>query len=101
DEPGKPDGKRTDIGQMLKKLYESRDRAGGRLRGLLVLSDGADNGTRFPAVTEATRWRGLPCPVHVFAYGKPTTADRQSDIIVTGVQVDPSPARVKGEMTVR
>ncbi len=99
DDPGKPDGKRTDFGAMLRRLYDSRD---GRqpLRGLLILSDGADNGTT-PALAEAARWRSLPCPVHVFACGKPTTTDRQNDVAITAVTTEPSPVPAKGKLTVK
>ncbi len=99
DSPGKPDGKRTDFGAMLRRLYDGRD---GRqpLRGLLILSDGADNGTS-PALAEAARWRGLPCPLHVFACGKPTTTDRQNDVAITAISTEPSPVPAKGKLTVK
>src|SRR5260370_30789708 len=97
---GQADGKRTDVGQMLQSLYKlhGRDR---NLRGLLLLSDGADNGIRFPALTDAARWRSLPCPVNTFAFGKPTTAARQRDIAFTGINPEPSPVYVKGKLTVK
>jgi uncharacterized membrane protein len=100
DPQGKADGKRTDFGQMLTSLYE---RYGHEryLRGLVVLSDGADNGTRFPALTLAAKWRGLPCPIHTFAFGKPTTTSQQRDVAVTTIQADPSPVAVKGKLTVK
>jgi uncharacterized membrane protein len=99
-QPGEADGPRTDVGSMLRKLYEERD---GRrpLRGLLVISDGADNGGRSPPLAEAGRWRGLPCPVHTFAVGKETTPDRQNDIALTAIAVEPVPVRVKGKLTAR
>src|SRR3954453_813983 len=53
-DPGQADGKRTDIGGMLAALFERRD-SRRPLRGVLVLSDGADNGGR-PALAEAARW---------------------------------------------
>src|SRR5262249_1276212 len=97
---GAADGKRTDFGQMFQSLYKlhARDR---NLRGLLVASDGADNGTRFPALTEAARGRRLPCPVSTVGVGKPTTADRQRDIAFTSINPEPSPVYVKGKLTVR
>ena len=100
DNPGEPDGKETDFGTALRRLYEGRD---GRRppRGLLVLSDGADHGTKVPALTEAVRWRALPCPVHPFAYGKPTTNDRTSDVAITDLVPEPAPVPVKGELTAR
>jgi uncharacterized membrane protein len=100
DPNGKADGRRTDFGQMLQSLYKlhGRDR---NLRGLLILSDGADNGTRVPALTEAARWRGLPCPISTFALGKPTTSDRQRDIAFTAITPEPSPVYAKGKLTVK
>jgi uncharacterized membrane protein len=101
DDPGAADGKRTDVGGALHKLFEERD---GRHppRALLILSDGADNGSsRTPPLTEAGRWRALPCPVHTFTYGKTTTNDRQSDVVLTAIVADPSPVPVKGELTVK
>lgn len=94
------DGKRTDFGQMLQALYKihGRDRS---LRGLVILSDGADNGTRFPAITEAARWRSLPCPIYTFGLGQPTTADSQSDIALVHITTEPSPVPIKGKLTVR
>ncbi|MBV9124569.1 MAG: hypothetical protein JO112_14525 [Planctomycetes bacterium] len=97
----KPDGKRTDFGRMLHSLYEShgQDR---HLRGLLILSDGADNGTRYPALTEAAKWRNLPCPIFTFGVGKETTGEGQSDIAFApdGIHVDPAPVPIKSKMTV-
>src|SRR5262249_35472489 len=100
DPQGKADGKRTDFGQMLNSLYE-RYKGERRLRGLVVLSDGADNGTRFPALTEAAKWRGLPCPIHTFALGQITTTSKQRDIAFTGIVPEPSPVHVKGRLTVK
>lgn len=96
----KPDGKRTDFGQMLHALYEShsRDR---NLRGLIVLSDGADNGNRYPPLTEASRWRALNCPVYTFALGKTTTSEGQKDLAFTAIHPSPTPVAVKGKLTVR
>jgi uncharacterized membrane protein len=101
EEAGEADGKRTDIGFLLRHLYESRE--GQRaLRGLLVLSDGADNGTGASTpLAEASRWRNLPCPVHTFASGNPTTSDRQRDIALTSITTEPSPVPVKGKLTVK
>lgn len=101
DAPGEATGPRTDVGAMLRQLFEARD-SRRSARGLLILSDGADNGsTRTPALSEAARWRALPCPVHTFAYGKTTTNDRQSDVVLTAIAPEPSPVPVKGELTVK
>jgi uncharacterized membrane protein len=101
DDPGTADGKRTDTGNMLRALYEQRE--GQRPpRALLLLSDGADNGNgRPPALVEAARWRGLPCPIHTFACGNPTTADRQNDVAITSVATEPALVPSKGKLTVK
>src|SRR5579885_3333179 len=98
--PGKAEGKRSDYGELLNRLFE-RYRAERRLRALIVLGDGADNGTRHDAQALAVQWRHLPCPLHAFAFGKPTTTDRQHDLAVTALVVEPSPIPARGEMTVR
>jgi uncharacterized membrane protein len=100
DPDSRADGKRTDFGQALRSLYErhAHDR---ELRSLIILSDGADNGTRYPALAEAARWRGLPCPIHTFALGKPTTADRQRDIAITAITPEPATVPVKGKLNIK
>lgn len=95
----KPEGKRTDFGTMLSKLYD-KHQGEQRLRGLLIVSDGADNGTARPALPEATRWRGLGCPVYCFAVGGPTSTD-QKDIGFTSISPDPSPVAIKADLKVR
>jgi uncharacterized membrane protein len=100
-EPGPADGKRTDTGEALRTLFEQRD---GQQppRYLLLLSDGADNGNaRAPALTEATRWRTLPCPIHAFACGNPTTADRQNDVAISSLATEPALVPSKGKLTVK
>src|SRR5437588_3567754 len=100
DPAGKADGKRTDFGEMLNYHYE-RHSSERNLRGLLILSDGADNGTRFPALGLASKWRGLPCPIHMFAFGQTTTTAKQRDIAFTSIKPDPSPVAIKGKLVVR
>ena len=100
DPQGKPDGKRTDFGQMFNSLYE-RYKQERRLRGLVILSDGADNGTRYPALTEAAKFRGLPCPIYTFALGQITTTSKQRDIGFTAIVPEPSPVSAKGKLTVK
>jgi uncharacterized membrane protein len=95
----KPEGKRTDFGTMLSKLYD-RHQGERLLRGLIIMSDGADNGTAKPALPEAARWRGLGCPVYCFAVGGPTSTD-QKDIGFTSISPDPSPVAIKAELKVR
>ena len=59
DANAKPVGSGTDFGTALHSLFErhGRDR---NLLGIAVMSDGGNNGIRFPALGEAARWR--PCP---------------------------------------
>lgn len=95
----KPEGKRSDFGTMLSKLYD-RHQGERLLRGLIIVSDGADNGNAKPALPEATRWRGLGCPVYCFAVGGPTSTD-QKDIGFTSISPDPSPVAIKADLKVR
>src|SRR5262249_31579088 len=69
DPEGKATGKRTDVGAWLHELGKTHGRDKD-LRGLLLFSDGADNGTRFFAEKEAPLWSGV-CPIHTFALGNP------------------------------
>jgi uncharacterized membrane protein len=101
DNPGAADGPRTDTGAMLRNLFDRRE-GSQPLRYLLLLSDGADNGSnRTPALSEAARWRGLPCPIHAFACGNPTTADRQSDVAITAIATEPALVPIKGKLIVK
>jgi uncharacterized membrane protein len=95
-----PDGPRTDIGQALNSLYHLH-LADKNLLAVVVVSDGADNGTRFPAITEAERWKRIPCRLYTVGLGKTTTFDRRRDLALTSIVVEPSPVPVKGKMTVR
>jgi uncharacterized membrane protein len=98
DEP--PTGNRTDFGQMLRTLAEryGQERA---LRGLVVLSDGADNGVRFPALGEAARYKVFNCPVYAFGLGRDNTSSQQRDLAVMSAVADPSPVAVKGRVSVK
>lgn len=96
---GRAEGKRSDYAAPLQTLLQKH--AGERgLRGLLVLGDGAHNGLGADPLHEAQRWRPVRCPVHTFAVGQPNTGEKQNDIVVTSLQVKPSPVPVKSEMTV-
>jgi uncharacterized membrane protein len=99
DAPGEADGKRTETGQSLRSLFERREGSRPHL-GLLLVSDGADNGV-VPALAEAGRWRNLPCPLHAFACGNPNNGDRQSDVAITAITTEPAPVPVKGKLTVK
>jgi uncharacterized membrane protein len=99
--PGSPEGKRTDFGTMLRQLYDRRDTQ-VPLRGLLVVSDGADNGINIPALAEAARWRGVPCTIHTFACGSPRTSSRENDVAITSISTSPTPfVPVKGRLRVK
>jgi uncharacterized membrane protein len=87
DPSGAADGRRTDIGQWLHTL-NTQHKNDKNLRGLLIFSDGQDNGTRFLAVDQAALWRGLSCPVHTFAVGQENTLKGQKDIAVVELTSD-------------
>src|SRR5262249_17967722 len=100
DNPGKAEGKNTDTGQALRQLYDRRE-AQVPLRGLLLISAGADNGN-VPALAEAGRWRSAPCTIHTFAYGNPSTTRMQNDVAITSISTSPQPfVPVKGKLKVK
>ncbi len=99
-DPNKPaDGKRTDTPSAMHKLFDDfgQDRS---LRGLLVLSDGADNGTKFDPLVEAEKWRRRSCPVHTFAFGQTVAPVNQRDIAITEIIPTPAPVPVKNKLSV-
>jgi uncharacterized membrane protein len=100
DPDGQADGLSTDFGQALNSLYKTYSRQ-RRLRGLVVLSDGAKNGRDDDARALAGPWHRLPCPIHTFAIGDPTTNTGQKDILVDKIEPFPSPVAVKGKLTVK
>ncbi|OAI45881.1 hypothetical protein AYO44_02480 [Planctomycetaceae bacterium SCGC AG-212-F19] len=99
-DPTKPaDGKRTDTPSALNKLYADLGQERS-FRGLLVLSDGADNGTRFDPLAEAEKWRRRSCPIHTFAFGQTVAPKMQRDIAITGITPMPTPVPVKNKLSV-
>ena len=96
DNPGEPDGKRTDIGGMLQWLKKQN---GGRpVRGLALLSDGRNNGgQRTDPFVEAGRWRRL----YTFGFGSKTTPNGQSNVAVGVLVATPTVVPTKGKITVR
>ena len=71
------------------------------LRGLLLFSDGRDNGSRYSAVEKAAVWRGI-CPVNPFALGRETTTTRQGDIaFVDPITVEPDQVFVKTKFKIK
>jgi uncharacterized membrane protein len=95
----KPEGKRTEFGAMLSRLYD-RHQGERMLRGLIIVSDGADNGTK-PALPEASRWRGINCPIYCFAVGNSGSNPLLRDIGFTSISPDPSPAAIKADIKVK
>jgi uncharacterized membrane protein len=94
-----PNGTRTDIGTWLHAL-RVKHKDDSNLRGLLVISDGQNNGTSFSAVNVANDWRGLRCPIHCIGVGSPKTTKGQRDIAVVNVDAPShaffkSPVRIK------
>lgn len=99
-DPNKPaDGKRTDTPSALNKLYADfgQERL---LRGLLVLSDGADNGTKLDPLVEAEKWRRRSCPIHTFAFGQTVAPTKQRDIAITDIMPTPTPVAVKNKLSI-
>jgi hypothetical protein len=101
DDPGKADGKRTDTASLLRFLHD-KYRGERYLRGLVILSDGADNvASDPPARSLAARFRNLPCPVYTIAFGSKSTAAKENDIVLTSAVAEPSLVPAKGKVTVR
>ena len=94
DPKGDATGERTDIGGWLHDLHVKH--AGqDKLRGVLIFSDGSDNGTRFPVLDEAHKWRNV-CRIYTFGVGKPQEDSDRKDIIVASIKADsPVPAKTK------
>lgn len=98
---GKPEGKITDMGEWMNYLLREHGRE-NKLRGLVLLGDGADNGTRFTTLDKAALLRGV-CPVYPFGLGRPTTTSKQRDLAfdMEKIVVEPAPVNVKGKMKVK
>src|SRR5262249_30738309 len=92
--------KRTGLGTMLSRLH-ARHQGERLLRGLIIVSDGQDNGTAKPALPEATRWRGIGCQIFCFAVGSVGTPPTLKDIGFTSISPDPSPVPIKADLKVR
>ncbi len=96
---GKADGKRTDMGQWLHTLAE-RHGSDPNIRGVVILSDGADNGTTYPTLEKAAR---LGFPVHTIGLGSPKTAAGDKDIyfVPDSIVATPSPVPAKTKLTIK
>ena len=93
------DGKRSDYGTYLNKMFEKWQ--GERfIRGHLIVGDGADNGAAFAAVGEAGRWGKRSWPITTFTVGQQDTTGSARDLQVASVMCDPSPVPIKNDFTV-
>jgi hypothetical protein len=94
-----PDGKRSDYGTFLNKTF---DRWQGErfIRGFLLIGDGVDNGQAFSSVAEAAKWGRRDVPINTFVVGREDSEPDAKDIIVKGVECEPSPAPIKTDVTV-
>jgi uncharacterized membrane protein len=100
-DPDEATGKRTDTAQALRTLHE-KYRGEKYLRGVVLLSDGADNVASDPSARAlAATLRTLPCPVFTVAFGSKAVNAAQNDIVVTSLNPEPPIVAVKGKLTVR
>lgn len=90
------DAKRSDYGTFLSRGYDRWQAE--RVRGLIVVGDGADNGEAYTAAVEAGRWGRRGVPVHTAVVGKETSSEAK-DVAVTAVECNPSPAFIKADFT--
>lgn len=99
DPDGKAEGKRTDMGTWLHDLWQAH---GGEknLRGLVLFTDGADNGAKHPTLQQAAFFRGA-CPIYPFGLGRTTTTAKQQDIQLVDIQAEPSPVSINTKLTVK
>src|SRR5262245_61257064 len=100
DEPSTAaDGKRTDIAAWLHELWLKHSQE-KRLRGVVIISDGADNGTKYSLQEKSRQWRGIT-PLHAFGVGDPANAKYSKDIGLTSVRAGDSviPAGTKFTVT--
>jgi hypothetical protein len=94
------DGMRTDIGKWLFSLWNAHhnDR---NLRGLLLFTDGADNGTSHPLLGEAGKWRELACPIQPFGAGSPETNKSLRNIAIVDVKAEKEAVFVKNIVPIK
>ena len=100
--PASPSGKVTDTGNALRGILEKLS-SDEKIRGMLLFSDGADNGTgRFPPMVFAQRLRDLSCNLHTFGMGRPTTTAGQTDLALVSISTEPTPTiPIGGEISVK
>ncbi len=95
----RPDGKATDIGLTLNRLYNKYKNVDEPIRGVLLLSDGTENGNTLSGLSESLRFRDLSCPIYTFKLGQTLTQPNQKDIAIAEIRPDPSPLPTKGRLT--
>jgi len=99
-DPAAPaDGKQSDYGTYLNRTFE-RWLSEPRVRGHIVIGDGADNGGPYKPEDEARRWGRRGVPVHTVVVGQEKYDPNAKDIAVTGIECTPSPAFIKNDVLV-
>lgn len=96
-----PEGKQTDFGGMLAKLYDRFQSEKNPIRGFVVISDGGNNVNTPDPIAQALRWRGIGCPIYGFMVGRSDTRSDYKDIAFTSISPDPSPVAVKADLVVK
>lgn len=98
-DPAAPaDAKRSDYGAFLARTFERWQTE--RVRGLVLVGDGGDNGEGFTPLAEAARWGRRGVPLHTVTVGSDSADPNKSDIAVAAIECSPSPAYIKNDVTV-
>ena len=93
------DAKRSDYGTYLFRTFE-RWLSEPRVRGHIVIGDGADNGETYAPLAEAARWGRRGTKIYTFLTGSEAVNPTAKDIAVTTIECEPSPAYIKNTVTV-
>ncbi len=101
DSGGIAEGQRTNVGLWLLSLLQRHGKK-EQVQGLLLLSDGANNDSRYSALEIAKRWKGVKVPLHTFGLGDPTTGRNQRDIFFASQRLNvPSSVPIKTRLKVK
>lgn len=92
------DGRRSDLGAWLHELWQKHGHE-KQVRGIVLFTDGADNGTRFSAQDKARQWRGA-ASIQAFGAGDPSNVKFKKDLGLTDLKARPVPVSVQGELVV-
>ncbi len=92
------DAPQSDYGTYLYRTFE-RWQSERFIRGHILIGDGADNGQRYSAVTEAARWARRGVPLTTVTVGDESTRSDVRDLVLAGIDCDPAPAAVKTDVT--